>query len=652
MSGLPSFLSIWWVLCAVLVFMMQLGFLLLESGFVRPRNMSGIAIKNFTMLLTSTLLYTLLGFDLMYGQDVFAGLIGANSAIDLPAWQFYQTGFAVIAATIVSGAIAERTTLISNIILAAIVAGIIYPLHGHWVWAEDGILASNGFHDFAGSGAVHFLGGMVALVMAYAAKPRLDKYDFVTGAIRHNVGPRSLPLASCGVVLLWIGWMGFNGGSIDNQAGLHNIGNYLLSTSLAASAGGFSAILLSFGLHLIVSPSHSMSVKQLFNRQGWYDPFDILIGTMAGMVAVTASCDLIGSNHTIALLIGAFGGMVGISISKLLSSQTFFPYLKIDDPVDAIAVHAGGGATGILSAALFPGVYLNIQALELLLASLLVVMIVYPLSRLLNFYSLLRVSRIDEQIGLNFEPNTVYTADFPLRTSYLSDDMKDDLQAFYRASIGGPLHRVRSVLGLVRRNQFVSPKDYKRIRSELNLLSQYFLRLADGNTISASTSLLTVIQSVHKRLVQLNPEYGKIINLPHPLEDLLYEVQIDPLLLEDILETLFSNALMSVMDRRFRYISSVGTNYIPKITCTVATRGVFTVISVEDNGMGVPESVVQRLFQPFDKSDWSHGFGLGLFHASYIARMFGGEITLDRNVRGSGATFSLVVFSELSKSHD
>ena len=169
-----SSVKLWWLVSAMLVFLMQIGFIWLESGCVRSRHMGGIAIKNFMMFLASTLAYSLVGFQLMYGSDVFGGLFGwelSESIVEKGTeWRFYQTGFAAIAATIVSVAIAERTTLLANVLTAALVAGLVYPLYGHWVWG-GGNLAN--VHDFAGAAVVHCIGGGFALAGAWVAGPRI-----------------------------------------------------------------------------------------------------------------------------------------------------------------------------------------------------------------------------------------------------------------------------------------------------------------------------------------------------------------------------------------------------------------------------------------------------------------------------------------------
>src|SRR6266404_2212295 len=164
----------------------------------------------------------------MYGPDLRMGLIGWGHEIDGlgTAWQFYQTGFAAVAATIISGAIAERTTLFINVVIAFVVGAFIYPVVGHWVWAPDGWLQGNGlhFHDLAGSGVVHFLGGTASAAAAWIAGPRLEKFDRATNTVDVNLGERSLSLVSCGVIFLWLGWMGFNGGSVKPGSDLNLAG--------------------------------------------------------------------------------------------------------------------------------------------------------------------------------------------------------------------------------------------------------------------------------------------------------------------------------------------------------------------------------------------------------------------------------------------
>ncbi|HXI38915.1 MAG TPA: hypothetical protein VNH83_03005, partial [Bryobacteraceae bacterium] len=368
----PPYLRIWWVLCAILVFLMQVGFMLVETGFVRERSMSGIALKTFLMLLASSLAYSMVGYSLMYGPDIFHGLIGWGTPLpDLgKEWQFYQTGFAAVAATIVSGAIAERTTLSINIIIAFVIGGFVYPVAGHWAWATDGWLHIQGFHDLAGSGTVHFLGGIACVAAAWIAGPRLDKYNPAEKTIHDYVGEHSLPLVSCGVIFLWLGWMGFNGGSVKNETELQHAGFYIIATCCAASAGGFAIMIISPLWELLAKYKNVESARDFLQAGGLIRPFDILPATMGGLVAVTANSDLLlRASYLMAVPVGVLGGLAVFLTSKALRSHLIFRLAKVDDPAEAISVHAGAGAVGIMIAAFLSSpsipVRFSIQAIGL-----------------------------------------------------------------------------------------------------------------------------------------------------------------------------------------------------------------------------------------------------------------------------------------------
>lgn len=249
-AGKDPVIQLYWVFSAMLVFLMQIGFTLLETGCVRRRNMWGIAVKNFMIFLSASVVYSTIGFQLMYGRS-FNGWVGIPFSVEIKPeilpFLLYQTGFASVTSTIISGAIAERTHLRSNVIIATFVAGIIFPIHGHWVWG--GGFLYNKCYDFAGSSAVHFLGGMVAFFSAIMVGRRDDR-RVKNGKLVPE--PRHLAIVVCGVFFLWIGWIGFNGGSIhlpENLPRLTDIGKLVLNTCTAASAGGFAVICLVYYDH-------------------------------------------------------------------------------------------------------------------------------------------------------------------------------------------------------------------------------------------------------------------------------------------------------------------------------------------------------------------------------------------------------------------
>ena len=332
------------MLCTALVFFMHLGFSFLEIGLTRQKNTINILFKNFFIISAGLVLYALIGFNLMYPAsfwngvlpNYFVGLFGLESPIgseglDLAYNEGYtywtdflfQGMFAATAATIVSGAVAERAKLGSFFVFSILLIGLVYPVVGSWKWG-GGFLDEWGFYDFAGSTLVHSVGGWAALLYIIKLGARIGKFgkDGKTRAIPgHN-----LPFAAAGVLILWLGWFGFNGGSVlSADPGLTSL--VLTTTSIAAAAGGLAAA----GFVRIV-----------------YKNFDLTMfmnGILGGLVSITAGADLMGI--TDAILIGAIGGVIVVLAVSLLDK------LKLDDPVGAVAVHLGTGMWGTLAVGLF-----------------------------------------------------------------------------------------------------------------------------------------------------------------------------------------------------------------------------------------------------------------------------------------------------------
>lgn len=358
-------LQLWWMQCAALVLLMLYGFHLLESGWAHRKHFSGIATKNTIMFLASSLAYTLVGHSLMYG-DSWHGLCGRLFTLDTQYWSdarfWFQTGFASVAATIISGAIVGRTTLFSNVVAAALIAGVIYPIHGHWVWHEDGWLYGRVF-DFAGSGVVHIVGGTAALIMClFAQVPEEGKPP----VLPHGERRQTPGHAAGGVLLLIIGWIGFNGGSINAPDKLFEVhgfhvmfvpAKYVQNTILAAAAGALVCYVW----------SRITLREQMFERrrsglpdiQHTFHTFNVLSGTMAGMVAVSACCSEL--THFSALAVGATGGLACSVLSRWMARS------KRIDTVDAVAVHLGGGVAGLFCAGVVVG-GMGWQLLDMVLA--------------------------------------------------------------------------------------------------------------------------------------------------------------------------------------------------------------------------------------------------------------------------------------------
>ena len=320
--------TVWMLLAAMLVFWMQPGFALCEAGFTRSKNSVNILMKNFVDFILGSLLFFFVGFGFMFGSDG-AGFIGAPNWGDLSFYKgdlpvegflIFETVFCATAATIVSGALAERTKFSMYLVYSAVISLLIYPVEGHWTWG-GGWLNEMGFHDFAGSAIVHSVGGVLALIGAIALGPRLGKYgkDKKSRAIPgHN-----LALAALGVFILWLGWFGFNPGSQLAASGEVNrvaISHVFLTTNLAAAAGGAATMFLTW----IKYGKPSLSL--------------MLNGILAGLVGITAGCDVVSAWG--AVVIGFVCGIVLVFAIEFIDHK-----LHIDDPVGASSVH---GVCGIL----------------------------------------------------------------------------------------------------------------------------------------------------------------------------------------------------------------------------------------------------------------------------------------------------------------
>lgn len=328
---------IWTCIAAFLVFFMQAGFAMVETGFTRAKNSVNILMKNLMDFSIGTPVFFLIGFGLMFGvSNGFCGttMFGMSGTEPGSHWNWtfliFQTVFAATAATIVSGAMAERTKFMSYLIYSAVISLVIYPIFGSWAWGNllltdnNSWLAKMGFHDFAGSTVVHSIGGWLALAGAIILGPRIGKYG-PDGKPRAIMG-HNIPLAALGVFILWFGWFGFNPGSTTVAGGM--AGYIAVTTNLAAAAGAITALVTSWVV--LKKPDISMALN----------------GTLAGLVAITAPCD--GVSPMAALIIGGVGGIL------VVFSVLFFDYVvKVDDPVGAVSVHAINGLWGTISYGLF-----------------------------------------------------------------------------------------------------------------------------------------------------------------------------------------------------------------------------------------------------------------------------------------------------------
>ncbi|MGQ1785927.1 MULTISPECIES: ammonium transporter [unclassified Saccharicrinis] len=318
-------LDILWILVAgILVFFMQAGFALVEAGFTRAKNVGNIIMKNFMDFSFGSLLFWIIGYSIMYGgEGAFFGAFDLFYNVDGDYHNlFFQTVFAATAATIVSGAMAERTKFSTYLIYSVVITGIIYPISGHWVWGGGWLSTlETPFHDFAGSTVVHSVGGWMALAGAWTIGPRLGKYNGGTNAIPgHN-----MVLGALGVFILWLGWFGFNPGSQLAISGdnANAVAKIFITTNLAAAAGAVVTMFVTWF------------------RYGKPDLSMTLNGALAGLVGITAGCDIVSPGG--AAIIGALAGLIVVFSIEFLDKK-----LRVDDPVGAISVHGVCGALGTL----------------------------------------------------------------------------------------------------------------------------------------------------------------------------------------------------------------------------------------------------------------------------------------------------------------
>lgn len=327
--------TVWVALCAALIFFMEGGFALLEAGFVRSKNAMSIIAKVIIDIAFGGIAFFAVGFGIAYGhsngwfafdfgisnEDLGLGLSVSNTLF----W-FIQLGFAIAAISIVSGAIAERMKIWAYAVLVVVFCAILYPMVANWVWNPNGWLAQRGFNDFAGSAAVHAMGGFAALAAAMVLGPRIGKYNS-DGTI-NSIEGHNLPLAAVGAFILWFGWFGFNPGSSLGAVGNWElIGAVAVNTFLASAAGGISTMVYTHFAY------------------GKIDITMVINGVLAGLVSITAGCNVV--SPVSAIIIGSVAGVL-VDVAVLLIDKQ-----RIDDPVGAVAVHGINGLFGTLAVGLF-----------------------------------------------------------------------------------------------------------------------------------------------------------------------------------------------------------------------------------------------------------------------------------------------------------
>jgi ammonium transporter, Amt family len=486
---------LWVIICSGLVFFMQAGFLCLESGLTRTKNSINVAIKNITDFGIATILFYSIGFGMMFGESRF-GFIGTDLFLPdfsikepgLPVYFLFQLMFCGTAATIVSGAVAERMRYGAYIVVTILISAIIYPIFGHWAWGKNlldhkilyGWLAQRGFIDFAGSTVVHSVGGWIGLVSMYIIGPRMGKFDS-SGNVRPIQG-HNLPIAMLGTMILWFGWIGFNGGSTFLFS--EQIPRIIVNTMLSGAGGMASALI--FG----------------WFRLGYAEATLPLNGVLAGLVSITAGCFAVSSVES--LIIGVIGGIL------MLETRLLLERFQLDDAVGAIPVHLAGGIWGTLAVGLFGNPFLlqtglskwqqiSVQLLGISVCGFFSLSIGFIFLSLVNRFYRLRISENKEREGLNYSEHRattelvdlIFEMDYQKRTGDLSKDVS--VEPF--TEVGQIAERYNLVLNKIRKGI--------EEREALNLELEKHLELIQSDLITAK-KIQTAILGFSQR------QYGKL----------------------------------------------------------------------------------------------------------------------------------------------
>jgi Amt family ammonium transporter len=429
-EGFSPFDTMWVLIAAALVFFMQAGFAMVETGFTRAKNAGNIIMKNLMDFSIGTPTYWLVGFGIMFGSGTLIGGFDLGVMKDytflgltfpLPAFLIFQTVFCATAATIVSGAMAERTKFSAYCLYSFLISAVVYPISGHWIWG-GGWLGDLGFHDFAGSTAVHMVGGIASLVGAAIVGPRIGKYS-KTGESRAIPG-HSLTLGALGVFILWFCWFGFNGGStvaMTSQEDVVSAGSIFVTTNLAAATAAVFTMFITWIRYK--KPDVSMTLN----------------GALAGLVAITAGCDAVSPFGAFCIgIVAAFVIVFGIEfVDKVL---------KVDDPVGAIGVHGLAGAAGTILTGIFAldgglaygggWAMVGVQALGVVAVAAWVAITMGIVFTLIKKTIGLRVSYAEEIAGLDITEHNIESsyADFMVSTS-----IEADKDAVVPASVAVPV---------------------------------------------------------------------------------------------------------------------------------------------------------------------------------------------------------------------
>ena len=667
-------IDIVWVLTAsALVFMMQAGFCCLESGSVRSKNSINVAAKNFADFCISAGVFWFVGFGLMFGASQ-SGLIGGSSylfTLDDPksaAFFVFQLMFCGTATTIVSGAIAERARYSGYLLISLVIALPIYPVFGHWAWGgafggEQGWLAAIGFVDFAGGTVVHSVAGWVSLAAVLIIGPRSGRFGGSGAPFRSH----SLPLAALGVFIIWVGWIGFNGGS--TLAASDNVPHIILNTVMAGAFGGLGVMFLG-----------PIIMKRL-------DVPSMLNGALAGLVAITPAAHCVSTPG--AVLIGAVGGGLCVLVSVQMERW------KIDDVVYAFPVHGVAGVWGTMAVALLGdleklGTGLSrweqflAQGTGVLTAAVWAFTISYILLKLINRFVPLRVSPEAERIGLNVSEHDQSTEQLDILRSMETQRLTGDYSRPIPVEPNSDIGDIARQYNLVLENLYSAKMDAEQankaksnflasmsheLRTPLNAIigfsemitRQYFGPLGSekyneyaGDIMDSSKHLLSLVDDIldlskieagrntlartEIDIASVYDECLRVVTGAIDCSQIYFDIKIadgtSPLYAD---ERGVKQVILNFLFNAVKFTPSGGL-----VTLAAREEPGRHVLEVSDTGKGIPDEKLERVIEPFqqlhsDPHIAQMGTGLGLSIAKALTEAHGGELKIDSRL-GRGTT--------------